>query len=274
MISNKNRSKRGPKRGLNEVFRPLSITTFYQVLPFKLYQKGVQNHAFDHFLTTFWPLLDQHLTHLNDSPCVFFPDPQIRGSKPGVPQNGHRSTLVMFLSKTAQNWSILTKTDQNRSKIDQKSGFFSFWRFLPKSALFSVRNSKSPSLALNTSKIPKSARGGSTPYSTPLIFEGSKKGVLFWPIFSSKTGGFWPSPKMLIFSKIGPLKTDKSDSPFDVFMGPKMGPKNGPLQKVRFYDLKFLDFGDPAKIPDFDHFFQKNHFSKKRGHFWTFLAFS
>ena len=190
MISNKNRSKRGPKRGLNEVFRPLSITPFYQVLPFKLYQKGVQNHDFDHFLTTFWPLLDQHLTHLNDSPCVFFPNPQIRGSKPGVPQNGHRSTLVMFLSKTAQNWSILTKTDQNRSKIDQKSGFFSFWRFLPKSALFSVRNSKSPSLALNTSKIPKSARGGSTPYSTPSLFWGSKKRPVFYSIFWSKNAVF------------------------------------------------------------------------------------
>ena len=43
----------------------------------------------------------------------------------------------------------------------------------------------------------------------------------------------------------------------------------GPLQKVQKNDLRKTDFPELAKIPDFDHFFQKNRFSKKRGHFST-----
>ena len=43
----------------------------------------------------------------------------------------------------------------------------------------------------------------------------------------------------------------------------------GPLQKVQKNDLRKTDFPEFAKIPDFDHFFQKNHFFQKRGHFLT-----
>ena len=275
MISNKNRSKRGPKRGLNEVVWPLLITPFYQVLPFKLYQKRVQNHDFDPFLTPFWSPPDQHLIDLNDSPVVFFPNPQIRGQKQVSPKGVQKGQSLYISDVFVKNFSKLIDFDQNWQKPIKnwsKIGFFQFLTVFSKIGRFFSPEVKIAFFGSKHVENSEIGEGGVDPLLDTFTFlgvqkRGPKKGHFFiknrWILTLFKNAEFLENWS---------FKNRQNWTTFLHFHGSKNGSQKWTPPKSPILRLKIFGFWRSAKNPGFWPLFSKKSLFQKKGSFFALFS--